>query len=114
MVLVAEIALAGKVVIAVIIGIIRIAIGERKKVVIAVITASEKIHFSYYILLHLITSYSSYFRGKKGISGNKTSFFLLMWCHGNLAPAVALLFGLCHTSLSSKSLLVLVCSGCKI
>src|SRR6267142_343107 len=29
-------------------------------------------------LLHLITSYSSYFGGKKGISGNKTSFFLLM------------------------------------
>ena len=29
-------------------------------------------------LLHLITSYSSYFEGKKGISGNKTSFFLLM------------------------------------
>src|SRR6267142_606094 len=41
-------------------------------------TASEKINFSYYILLHLITSYSSYFRGKKGISGNKTSFFFLM------------------------------------
>ena len=40
--------------------------------------ASEKINFSYYILLHLITSYSSYFGGKKGISGNKTSFFLLM------------------------------------
>src|SRR6267142_2687479 len=34
----------------------------------------------FYILLHLITSYSSYFRGKKGISGNKTSFFLLMLC----------------------------------
>jgi len=29
-------------------------------------------------LLHLITSYSSYFGGKKGISENKTSFFLLM------------------------------------
>jgi len=29
-------------------------------------------------LLHLTTSYSSYFRGKKGVSGNKTSFFLLM------------------------------------
>src|SRR6267142_1799700 len=40
--------------------------------------ASEKINFSYYILLHLITSYSSYFGGMKGISGNKTSFFLLM------------------------------------
>ena len=39
--------------------------------------ASEKINFSYYILLHLITSHSSYFEGKKGISGNKTSFFLL-------------------------------------
>src|SRR6266850_1957342 len=34
----------------------------------------------FYILLHLITSYSSYFRGKKGISENKTSFFLLMLC----------------------------------
>jgi len=33
-----------------------------------------------YFLLHLITSYSSYFGGKKGISGNKTSFFLLMTC----------------------------------
>jgi|SRR6266850_4218210 len=41
-------------------------------------TTLEKINFSYYILLHLITSYSSYFEGKKGISGNKTSFFLLM------------------------------------
>src|SRR6266850_7552935 len=41
-------------------------------------STSEKINFSYYILLHLITSYSSYFGGKKGISGNKTSFFLLM------------------------------------
>jgi len=45
-------------------------------------TSSEKINFSYYILLHLITSYSSYFRGKKGISGNKTSFFLLMMLAG--------------------------------
>jgi len=36
---------------------------------------SEKINFSYYILLYLITSYSTYFGGKKGISGNKTSFF---------------------------------------
>src|SRR6266850_4964762 len=33
---------------------------------------------SYSILLHLTTSYSSYFGGKKGISRNKTSFFLLM------------------------------------
>jgi len=43
---------------------------------------SEKINFSYYILLHLITFYSSYFGGKKGISGNKTSFFLLMAYQG--------------------------------
>src|SRR6267142_639029 len=38
--------------------------------------ASEKIYFSYYILLHLIPLILG---GKKGISGNKTSFFLLMW-----------------------------------
>src|SRR6266850_6283493 len=40
--------------------------------------ASAKINFSYPILFHLTTSYSSYFGGKKGISRNKTSFFLLM------------------------------------
>src|SRR6266850_4187954 len=45
---------------------------------LGMLLASKKINFSYYILLHLITSYSSYFGGKKGISGNKTSFFLLM------------------------------------
>ena len=39
---------------------------------------SAKINFSYFILFHLTTSYSSYFGGKKGISRNKTSFFLLM------------------------------------
>src|SRR6267142_2408580 len=39
---------------------------------------SAKINFSYSILFHLTTSYSSYFGGKKGISRNKTSFFLLM------------------------------------
>src|SRR6266850_2176843 len=39
---------------------------------------SAKINFSYSILFHLTTSYSSYFEGKKGISRNKTSFFLLM------------------------------------
>src|SRR6266850_6834828 len=39
---------------------------------------SAKINFSYSILSHLTTSYSSYFEGKKGISRNKTSFFLLM------------------------------------
>ena len=33
---------------------------------------------SYSILFHLTTSFSSYFEGKKGISRNKTSFFLLM------------------------------------
>src|SRR6267142_2299075 len=36
---------------------------------------SAKINFSYSILFHLTTSYSSYFGGKKGISRNKTSFF---------------------------------------
>src|SRR6266850_2480154 len=41
-------------------------------------TTSAKINFSYSILFHLTTSYSSYFGGKKGISRNKTSFFLLM------------------------------------
>src|SRR6266850_1844177 len=41
-------------------------------VVVLSLPSSEKINFSYYILLHLITSYSSYFGGKKGISGNKT------------------------------------------
>ena len=53
---------------------------ERAQVTILTMSAatSEKINFSYYILLYLITSYSSYFGGKKGISGNKTSFFLLM------------------------------------
>jgi|SRR6267142_1406246 len=41
-------------------------------------TTLAKINFSYSILFHLTTSYSSYFGGKKGISRNKTSFFLLM------------------------------------
>ena len=41
-------------------------------------TASAKINISYSILFNLTTSYSSYFGGKKGISWNKTSFFLLM------------------------------------
>ena len=40
--------------------------------------ASAKINISYSILFNLTTSYSSYFGGKKGISRNKTSFFLLM------------------------------------
>src|SRR6267142_2219426 len=40
--------------------------------------ASAKINISYSILFNLTTSYSSYFWGKKGISRNKTSFFLLM------------------------------------
>ena len=39
---------------------------------------SANINFSYSILFHLTTSYSSYFGGKKGISRNKTSFFY--WC----------------------------------
>src|SRR6267142_5202753 len=42
------------------------------------IDSSAKINISYSILFHLTTSYSSYFGGKKGISRNKTSFFLLM------------------------------------
>src|SRR6267142_659665 len=43
-------------------------------------TSSAKINISYSILFNLTTSYSSYFGGKKGISRNKTSFFLLMLC----------------------------------
>src|SRR6266850_5076910 len=43
-----------------------------------IIATSAKINISYSILFHLTTSYSSYFGGKKGISRNKTSFFLLM------------------------------------
>src|SRR6266850_6515618 len=39
---------------------------------------SAKINISYSILFNLTTSYSSYFGCKKGISRNKTSFFLLM------------------------------------
>jgi len=39
---------------------------------------SAKINISYSILFNLTTSYSSYYRGKKGINRNKTSFFLLM------------------------------------
>src|SRR6266850_5934861 len=39
---------------------------------------SAKINISYSILFNLTTSYSSYFGGKKGISRNKTSIFLLM------------------------------------
>jgi len=38
MVLVAEVALAGEVIIAVVVGIIVVAVGERKKVVVAVVT----------------------------------------------------------------------------
>jgi len=45
---------------------------------LVVISASAKINVSYSILFNLTTSYSSYFGGKKGISRNKTSFFLLM------------------------------------
>src|SRR6267142_1013353 len=40
--------------------------------------SQEKINIFYSILFNLTTSYSSYFGGKKGISRNKTSFFLLM------------------------------------
>ena len=52
-------------------------------------TPSEKINFSYSILLHLTTSYSSYFGGKKGISRNKTSFFLLMTTMDNRTKGLA-------------------------
>src|SRR6267142_331152 len=52
-------------------------VGSRKAQVLSE-SASAKINFSYSILFHLTTSYSSYFGGKKGISRNKTSFFLLM------------------------------------
>ena len=45
---------------------------------LGLIYASAKINISYSILFNLTTSYSSYFGGKKGISRNKTSFFLLM------------------------------------
>src|SRR6267142_2751321 len=46
---------------------------------------SAKINISYSILFNLTTSYSSYFGCKKGISRNKTSFFLLMnWSKGKL------------------------------
>jgi len=47
-------------------------------VMVLSLLSSAKINFSYSILFNLTTSYSSYFRGKKGISRNKTSFFLLM------------------------------------
>src|SRR6267142_1539558 len=48
-------------------------------------SASAKINISYSILFNLTTSYSSYFGGKKGISRNKTSFFLLMQRYLHLA-----------------------------
>src|SRR6266850_7563297 len=41
------------------------------------LSTSAKINISYSILFNLTTSYSSYFGGKKGISRNKISFFLL-------------------------------------
>src|SRR6266850_1411292 len=47
-------------------------------VVVQKYITSAKINISYSILFNLTTSYSSYFGGKKGISRNKTSFFLLM------------------------------------
>src|SRR6267142_1911064 len=56
----------------------------------ATLHTSAKINISYSILFNLTTSYSSYFGGKKGISRNKTSFFLLMYliwkyrCHINV------------------------------
>src|SRR6267142_5804105 len=47
-------------------------------------STSAKINISYSILFNLTTSYSSYFGGKKGISRNKTSIFLLMYALANL------------------------------
>jgi len=49
-----------------------------RKVQKAIPCTLAKINFSCSILFHLTISYSSYFEGKKGISRNKTSFFLLM------------------------------------
>src|SRR6267142_2454152 len=58
---------------------IRLVLQERKSIWDKfTMTSSAKINFSYSILFHLTTSYSSYLGGKKGISRNKTSFFLLM------------------------------------
>ena len=51
--------------------------------------SSAKINFSYSILFHLTTSYSSYFGGKKGISRNKTSFFLLMLARTHLSTTAS-------------------------
>src|SRR6267142_1496413 len=50
--------------------------GQRK--LCSLRATSAKINISYSILFNLTTSYSFYFGGKKGISRNKTSFFLLM------------------------------------
>src|SRR6267142_1285788 len=57
---------------------------------------SAKINISYSILFNLTTSYSSYFGGKKGISRNKTSFFLLMPSSIKRAPTK-------HTGITSIS-----------
>src|SRR6267142_1556446 len=64
-------------------------------------TTSAKINISYSILFNLTTSYSSYFEGKKGISRNKTSFFLLMhYGQGNVnvthCQTVQWVLGACH------------------
>src|SRR6267142_2585593 len=53
--------------------------------------SSAKINISYSILFHLTTSYSSYLGGKKGISRNKTSFFLLMFPRS--CPSTSMMLG---------------------
>ena len=58
MVLVTEVALAGEVIVAVIVGIIIVAVGERKKVVIAVVTVVMAIlhlqHFGFWGCIDLL------------------------------------------------------------
>src|SRR6266850_2263731 len=66
--------------------------------------ASAKINISYFILFNLTTSYSSYFGGKKGISRNKTSFFLLM-----IVVVIVII-----VVTSSLSLLLCCCCHCHV
>src|SRR6267142_2333411 len=56
---------------------------------------SAKINISYSILFNLTTSYASYFGGKKGISRNKTSLFLLMYGYGHEAGVCTWHVGVC-------------------
>src|SRR6266850_969716 len=73
--------------------------------------SSAKINISYSILFNLTTSYSSYFGGKKGISRNKTSFFLLMHCitiaslsHHHHVAIVLSVLSHCHGAIMSSVL----------